>query len=424
MRVCAVLDVNDGVVAWWRYVHMCTSNLRFKHHFTTLPSPCMHDCVGICVSSREGDGSWQEDDVGNVGPSPPLVTIIKPLKGVDDGMEENIVSFLQQDYPEYEIIFCVDAEKDKAYAFVCDILSRHHTYAKRVVFTTKGARVGPNPKINNMVPAFDLVRSELVLSSDSNARVEASYLRRVVKYMTNDDKVVIASGFVAGFSPSGFGGMLECLYLNTFYARFMLLLDALGIPQVVGKNIMFRRDFILRNGGLAALGYHLAEDNVMGQWAVRERLKVVLTREPSYQHIGSHSLYDFWQRHLRWGRLRKGLAFGGFVAEVVTYPFVSLLIGCASIPAVFGMSLSCYCVLHICLHCASDMVLYNCVLGEHDGGGFWKSVCAWAMREITALPMWLHVASGNTVNWRGSVLRVLRGGDIEDVTESATRKLM
>ena len=44
----------------------------------------------------------------------PPVTIFKPLKGMDEGLEENLRSFFHLDYPAYQLIFGVADADDPA----------------------------------------------------------------------------------------------------------------------------------------------------------------------------------------------------------------------------------------------------------------------------------------------------------------------
>ena len=45
----------------------------------------------------------------------PRVSILKPLAGVDDELEENLASFESLAYPDYEIILGVASQEDPAY---------------------------------------------------------------------------------------------------------------------------------------------------------------------------------------------------------------------------------------------------------------------------------------------------------------------
>ena len=44
----------------------------------------------------------------------PFVTVIAPCRGLDTGLEDNLRALLEQDYPDYEIIFVVDDKNDAA----------------------------------------------------------------------------------------------------------------------------------------------------------------------------------------------------------------------------------------------------------------------------------------------------------------------
>ena len=53
----------------------------------------------------------------------PPVTIFKPLKGLDEELEENLRSFFRLDYPTYQLLFCVADADDPAIARGADSCS-------------------------------------------------------------------------------------------------------------------------------------------------------------------------------------------------------------------------------------------------------------------------------------------------------------
>src|SRR5450755_4695266 len=53
------------------------------------------------------------------------ISILKPLAGVDDGLEENLRSFFEQDYPAFEILFAVRSSDDPAIAVVERLRGRY-----------------------------------------------------------------------------------------------------------------------------------------------------------------------------------------------------------------------------------------------------------------------------------------------------------
>src|SRR6516225_3912966 len=108
--------------------------------------------------------------------SPP-VSILKPCRGLDPEAYENLSSFCRQDYPNYEIVFCVDAN-DEAVISVIDHLKEN--FPERPIRVLYGSgRIAANDKVAKLARLVEQAEHEVVVISDSDVRVRPDYLRRL-----------------------------------------------------------------------------------------------------------------------------------------------------------------------------------------------------------------------------------------------------
>jgi hypothetical protein len=131
--------------------------------------------------------------------------------------------------------------------------------------------------------------------------------------------------------------------------------------------------------------------------------------DPIPQIIGRHSFKAFWQRHLRWGRMRKSQAPLALAGEVLCVSLIAGLLGSV------GMS---YAGLHLGTSPTQFFLVYVAVWFLCDFAVMvrlrtplsWTLPFYWLAREALALPLWFHIWWGNTVSWRGNQLRLEPGG--------------
>lgn len=271
--------------------------------------------------------------------------------------------------------------------------------------------VGPNPKVNNLLRSYTEAKYDWILISDSNVRVPRDYLKRLIANL--EPGVGVLTAVVAGRSARGLGGLLEATYLNTFYARGMILLQWIGQAPVVGKSMLFQRSVAERFGGVRTLARYLAEDYVAGQAMRRLNLKTLIMTDPIEQYLGNHSMRDFWLRHLRWGRLRKSQAFLAFCVEPLFSSFFSGILGSIAVNYFLGMPISVFVFLHLLFWWLCDALIYWKLASSLD----FNTPFVWFLRELLAFPLWVHTACGNTVMWRGSRLKLLPGGMLDSFCE-------
>lgn len=331
----------------------------------------------------------------------PFVTILKPLKGIDSGIIENLESFFKLDYPSYELIFSVASSEDPVLKVVKNLIEKYPKVRTKLI--CEPTQLGPNPKINNLVHAYQEAASDLVLISDSNIRATPGYLKGLIPDITPSVGVITA--VVAGTCPQGLGGWLEASYLNTFFNRWMFLSKMFGFPSVIGKSMLFRKSMLKRAGGLEVLGRYIAEDYMAGHVVLKLDLSVELMRNPIPQFIGKYSFEDFWQRHLRWGRIRKSIAPLAFLIEPIFFSTLSGVLGGWALSGLFSFPFIWGWTLHMIIWALMDLSLYSLMDRLN-----WRAIFAWGIREILAFPLWFCILCGNTVLWRGSRYRLLAGG--------------
>lgn len=110
----------------------------------------------------------------------PFATVIMPLRGVDDGLSENLSAVFRQEYPQFEIIFAVDDESDPAIAVIEKTRKPSRVNLKIVL---AGKADGCSQKVENLREAVLHVddRSEIFVFVDSDARPSLDWISRLVE---------------------------------------------------------------------------------------------------------------------------------------------------------------------------------------------------------------------------------------------------
>src|ERR1700732_190182 len=68
-------------------------------------------------------------------PEWPPVSVLKPLHGMEPQLEQNLESFFQQDYPNFEILFAVDTDDDAALPLARALCTKYSHIPSRVMVT-------------------------------------------------------------------------------------------------------------------------------------------------------------------------------------------------------------------------------------------------------------------------------------------------
>jgi ceramide glucosyltransferase len=254
----------------------------------------------------------------------PPVSILKPLKGLDDNLFDNLSSFCTQDYPEYEILFSLQDHNDPAYKVAKKVRDKYPDCNISIV--VEKCNVGLNPKVNNLIPAYRVSHHPHILISDSNVMVDKSYLQKIMQH-TKDPSVGLVSNMIHGVGGRSIGAILENLHLNSFIIGSVSFLDKFfGMPCVIGKSMLMKKKDLEQLGGLTAFKNILAEDFIIGREMHRIGKKVVLSNHLISNVNEYWDVKRFLNRHTRWGKLRWKIGGYKYFSELLGNPvFVAAL---------------------------------------------------------------------------------------------------
>ena len=327
----------------------------------------------------------------------PPVTVLKPLCGADPGLEENLETFFNQDYPSYELLFGVQNPDDPAFALVEALIARHPEVPARLVVHTGADAI--NPKVDNILGMLPHASNDMLLVSDSNVRAPAHYVSEMVATRLADERTGLVTNLFAGTGEDGLGSALENVQLNGFCASGASLPTLLGDALVVGKSMLLSRAQFEGLGGFERVKNVLAEDFVIGKMFQHAGLEVRIAPTVLENVTRNMSVAAFIRRQLRWAMLRSRLRPWAQLSEIVTSPLAML----PAAWAVMGPAALTWCVLLLALR---DVGGWVALRGWRRA---WVAALLSPVRELVLLTVWLRAPLKRHVVWRGHKVRLGAG---------------
>jgi ceramide glucosyltransferase len=270
--------------------------------------PAMVRCrARPCVSPLPGNAS--------------AVTIVRPVCGIDNFVEETLASSFVLDYPHYEILFCVASAKDPVVPIVERMITAHPGANAKLLIGDE--RISTNPKLNNCVKGWNAATHDWVVFADSNVLMPRDYIQRLFAAWRPGTGLVCSPP--VGSHPKGFWAQLECAFLNTYQARWQYFAAAIGVGFAQGKTMMWWRPDLARAGGIRTLGAEVAEDAASTKVVRAAGLHVRLVDPPFEQPLGRRTALEVWNRQIRWARLRRASFVLFFVPELFSGALFPLL---------------------------------------------------------------------------------------------------
>src|SRR5271165_7289677 len=342
----------------------------------------------------------------------PPVSNLKPIRGLDPDAYENFASFCRQDYPEYEIVFCVGDASEPALPTIQRLMRDFPECQIRVLMGS--GRVATNDKVAKLARLTAEAKYETVVMSDSDVRVQPDYLRTIVAGMA-DPKVGAVTCFYAPIpnEEKTFVQRVQSVgMLSDFYAGILVARQLDGVKFALGPTIATTRTRLAGFGGSEAIKNRPADDLLVGRLIAEQGYEVELLAYAISTVADYGSMRDLFHKRLRWIVVMRHLRPWGHLGLLLTQGLPWSLIAVAIRPSP-GVALG-YLGAYSALRFAMTWTVGIWGLKQDV---LWKKLALIPVWDALAFVIWLTSFTRNSIRWRDSEYYI-RDGTLVPVVQT------
>jgi ceramide glucosyltransferase len=324
----------------------------------------------------------------------PPVTLLKPVRGVDFASYDNFASFCVQNYPEYEVLFCVNEMSDTAVPVIQNVMKDFPE--RRIRILSNAPQIGSNRKINNLALLTREANYEILLQTDGDVRVGPNYIRELVAPFA-DPAVGVASCFYRAIAQNSFWAELEAVgTASDFFAGALVAEWKEGITFALGASVGTTKSWLAKIGGYEAIANLLADDYELGNRVHQAGGKVLLCRELVWTMYPAQGAKGFWDHQVRWARTVRLCRPASFIGLLFTHGLPWALLAAAVAPS--ASIAAAYLLGYVVLRFLMAWVVG--IWGINDDvlrRRFWLIL----VRDLLNFAVWLAGFASNRVMWGG-----------------------
>jgi ceramide glucosyltransferase len=354
----------------------------------------------VLYSSRLFFRSSKDGPSKNFDFAPPI-SILKPVRGLDPEAYENYASFCRQDYPNYELIFCVGDFNDPAVPVLQKLMRDFPERRIRLLFGS--GRSAINDKVAKLVRMVNEAENEFLVISDSDVRVEPNYLRTVVAPL-RDPKVGCVTCFYVSIHDETLAQHLQSIGMySDFYPGILVAQQLDGIKFTLGPTIVTTRAHLSAFGGYEAIENKPADDLLVGRLIAQQGLKVELLPYAVQTVPDYDSPRALFSKRLRWMTVMRHMRPWGHVGLAFTQGLPWCLAVAMTHPAGIGLT---YFGAYLGFRVAMTWLVGVWGLQQ---SGLWKKMPLIVVWDATAFVIWLLTFGRNSIRWRDVDYRIREG---------------
>jgi ceramide glucosyltransferase len=332
----------------------------------------------------------------------PPVSLLKPIRGADREAYENFASFCRQDYPDYELVFCV-ADRDDPVLPTIEKLTRDFPDRRiRVLFGS--GRLASNDKVAKLSRLVDEALYEFVVISDSDVRVTPHYLRTVVAPLA-DPKIGAVTCFYVPTEERTLADRLQSIgMMSDFYAGILVAWQLDGVKFALGPTIATTRVRLAEFGGYQSIENRPADDLLVGRLIADCGYEVELLPYTVATVADYHSVRELIHKRMRWIVVMRHMRPLGHFGLLFTQGLPWCLAAIAvhpSIAVAFG-----YLGVYLGLRFAMTWMIARWGLKQPIR---WRELLLIPAWDALAFLIWFASFARTSVRWRGSDYYIRNG---------------
>jgi ceramide glucosyltransferase len=338
----------------------------------------------------------------------PPVTVLKPLKGLDIGLYENLSGLCRQQYPTFQIICGVADPQDPAAAVVRRLQREYPALDIELVVDERV--YGANYKVSNLHNLYERAKHDVIVLADSDIRVGADYLAHVVEPL-RAPTVGLVTCIYRAINTGGLPTLVESLFINTDFANLVMLARKVEkSTYAFGATIAIRREVLDEIGGFLPIANALGDDYEIGNRVAQRGYQLELSPEVVDTVLAIGTWQRLYDHQVRWARTYRVNRPGGYFGSILTHgtfwAVLNVLYGtfspasCATSAVVVGLR-----------YLAAGRMAWTHLKTDLT----WWQFLLVAPKDLFLTIVWFAAFLGDTVVWSGHRFRVQRTGEILDL---------
>jgi ceramide glucosyltransferase len=259
----------------------------------------------------------------------PPVSILKPIRGLDREAYENFASLCRQDYPEFEILFCVSDPHEPAMPVLLQLIRDFP--ARKIRVYVGSDPLGASDKVNKLCRMAREAQNEILIVSDSDVRVQPGFLAAVAAPFANPS-VGGVTCLYRGLTDDSLPANLEALGNSADFAPGVLVAWMFGgkkLDFMLGAAMATTKKQLAEIGGFESLVDYFCDDYELGNRIATRGRRVELIRTPVDIVYPHESLAEAFQHQVRWNLSIRFSRPAGHLGLLFTHGLAWAILGLA-----------------------------------------------------------------------------------------------